>query len=258
MTDKLDGTSDLDMKENVGPYTWTSGKCMNLGILLELGSIGAGHAATSLSQVLQEPVSIDVPKIHTLPSHLVPKFYAKHDKPTTAIYIQLGGESECDILLLFDLEEAKKIAALMTMAPSPAEVDPALEASAIQELANILIGAFLSAMSDFVGVKLLITPPQQVVDSFDAIIDNFLVKQALVSDVAIIFDTHFKRTSGDASCILMMFPSKEIQNILVEKAKTWLDDDATKVDENKITCTTDTSVDISTAAKSENKVRTEG
>ncbi|HSV49637.1 MAG TPA: chemotaxis protein CheC, partial [Candidatus Acidoferrales bacterium] len=39
---------------------------IDLGILLELGSIGAGHAATSLSDVLQEPISISVPRIHTL------------------------------------------------------------------------------------------------------------------------------------------------------------------------------------------------
>ncbi len=82
---------------------------IDLGILLELGSIGAGHAATSLSDVLQEPISISVPKIHTLKPHLLPGFYDLHDRPTTAIYLQLAEKYGMDILLTFEESEAEKL-----------------------------------------------------------------------------------------------------------------------------------------------------
>ena len=248
MTIKSD--SDFDEKD-MAVYTWTSDRCKDLGILLELGSIGAGHATTSLSEVLQEPISIDVPKIYTIPTHEVPKLYQRHDSPTTAVYMQLKAEEECDILLLFDLQEARKIAAMMTMAPSVEETDPVLGASAIEELANILIGAFLSAMSDFTGIKLLPTPPQRVEDSFDAIIDNFLVKQSLASNEAIVFDTRFKRTSGDATCILMIFPSKELQALLIDKSKQWIDDGSTNKEEPKIVCPAESTVNISSCSQLE-------
>ncbi|MBC7130172.1 chemotaxis protein CheC [Candidatus Bathyarchaeota archaeon] len=194
----------------------------DLDVLRELGSIGAGNAATSLSEILQQHVSIDVPKVYALPPHLVPKFYEMHDKPTTAIYMQLNGEYDCDILLLFDFEEERKMAALMTMASSPDEVDPELSVSAIAELGNILIGSFLSAIADFAGVTLVPTHPQRVVDSFDAILDNFLVKQALLSNLSLIFETRFKKGDGSVGCILMMFPSKELSQILVEKVKEFI------------------------------------
>jgi chemotaxis protein CheC len=199
-----------------------SNKGMDLEILLELGSIGAGNAATSLSEIFQEQILIEVPKIHTLPPQLVPNFYQKHETPTTAIYMQLRGEGDCDILLLFESEEAKKIAAMMTMAPSPEDVDPEMEESAIQELGNIVIGSFLSALSDFTSVNLVPNPPQRVSDSFDAILDTFLIKQTLASDMAIIFDTFFKRANGNISGILMMFPSTQLQGMLTEKAKEWV------------------------------------
>jgi chemotaxis protein CheC len=190
----------------------------NAGILLELGSMGAGHAATSLSEVLQQQVLIDIPKIHKLPPHMLPQFYQRHDTPTTAIYMQLAN-SECDILLMFEVAEAKKIAAMMTMAPSVEELDPAMEASAIQELANILIGSFLTAISDFTSIDLIPTTPERVVDTFDAIIDNFLAKQSMVTDEALIFDTRFRREGGDANSILMIFPSPQLQETLVQKSK---------------------------------------
>jgi chemotaxis protein CheC len=192
----------------------------DLGILLELGSIGAGHAATSLSDVLQQPITIDVPKIHHIKAHLIPQFYNLHDVPTTAIYLQLAEKYGCDILLMFEYTEAKKIAAMMTMVSSIEELDPTMETSALQELANILIGSFLTSISDFVGVGLLPTTPETVTDTFDAIIDNFLIKQSLTAEGnAMIFETRFKRNGEDAKSVLMIFPTKELKQLLVEKSK---------------------------------------
>jgi chemotaxis protein CheC len=196
---------------------------IDIGILLELGSIGAGHAATSLSDVLQEPISIDVPKIHSVEAHLIPKFYNRHDIPTTAVYLQLSEEKYgCDILLMLELTEAKKIAAMMTMVSSVEELDPTMEVSAMHELANILIGSFLTAISDFVGVSLLPTTPQSVTDTFDAILDSFLIKQSMQLEKALIFETRFKRQGEDGKSILMIFPSQELKQLLTERSKQFI------------------------------------
>ncbi|MCW3999158.1 MAG: chemotaxis protein CheC [Candidatus Bathyarchaeota archaeon] len=193
---------------------------VDLNILLELGSIGSGHAATSLSDVLQQPVSIDVPRIHNVEPHLIPGFYNLHDLPMTAVHLELTDRYGCDILLLFEVAEAKKIAAMMTMASSVDDVDAELEASALQELANILIGSFLTAISDFVGIELLPSTPAMVTDGFDAIVDNFLIKQSMASESALIFETSFKRGGEDAKSILMIFPTMELKGLLIEKAKS--------------------------------------
>lgn len=192
---------------------------LNLDILLELGSIGAGHAATALSDILQQQILIDVPKIHQIQAHLIPNFYNKHEMPTMAVYLQLTSSYGCDILLMFELTEAKKIAAMMTFASSIEELDPTMETSAIHELANILIGSFLTAISDFTKVSLLPSTPQSAVDTFDALIDGFLIKQSMLDEEAMIFETRFKRQGEDAKCILIIFPRKEMKQLLSEKSK---------------------------------------
>jgi chemotaxis protein CheC len=212
-------TAQIDMTKKDNIMIDASENDVDLGILLELGSIGAGHAATSLSDVLQEPITIDVPKIHYIKPHLIPKFYNIHDIPTTAIYLQLADKYGCDILLTFEETEAKKIAAMMTMVSSIEDLDPEMETSALQELGNILIGSFLTSISDFIGIGLLPTTPQTVNDTFDAILDNFLIKQSMISDNALIFETRFKRNGEDAKSILMIFPTPELKNLLVEKSK---------------------------------------
>ena len=139
--------------------------------------------------------------------------------PTMAVYLQLTSSYGCDILLMFELTEAKKIAAMMTFASSIEELDPTMETSAIHELANILIGSFLTAISDFTEVSLLPSTPQSAVDTFDALIDGFLIKQSMLDEKAMIFETRFKRQGEDAKCILMIFPSEEIKQLLSEKSK---------------------------------------
>lgn len=200
----------------------TSEDDMYLDILLELGSIGAGHAATALSEILQEPIFIEVPKIHTMQTHLVPKFFDFSEAPTVAIHMQLAGRFGCDILLLIEVPEAKKIAAVMTMTSSIEDLEPVMETSALHELANILIGSFLTAISDFIGVTLLPTTPESITDSFEAIIDSFLIKQAMDSDNALLFETRFNRKDKESRSILMIFPSQELAGHIIQKSKTFI------------------------------------
>ncbi len=212
----------IDASEQNFVITTTQIDQKELDIFREIGSIGSGHAATSLSEVLMQDVQMDIPSVCAIPPHLLNKYYNRYDIPTTAVLMELANDWGCDILLMLENEEAKKIAMMMAMVPKPEDLDPAMEESAIQELANIIIGSFLTAISDFSGVQLIPTPPQRVVDSFDAILDNFLVKQAMFVDKALVFNTCFKRAGEDAKSILMIFPSEKLQRRLIEKSKELL------------------------------------
>jgi chemotaxis protein CheC len=219
MVKKMNGKT-IQIAEECKEQEWTKNK-LNHEILLELGSIGAGHATSALSEIVEERIEVEVPKLHILPPHLVPKIFGKHDQPTSVVYMELRGEADCDILLLFEREEAKKIASMMTFMPIE-ELDAETEASAIEELGSIMIGAFLSAIADFTGIQLLPMPPQLAKGSFDATLDTFLVKQALMAEVALVFDGCFKRSSSEAGGIIVVFPSQQLQEILVKKSQKWL------------------------------------
>ncbi len=217
MSRKIESTLDISDQNFV--VTTTQIDQNDLDILKEIGNIGSGHAATSLSEVLRQEVQMEVPGVYAIPPHLLNKYYNRYDVPTTAVLMQLASDCGCDILLMLEMDEAKKIAMMMTMVPQPEDLEPEMEESAIQELANIIIGSFLTAISDFTGVQLIPTPPQRVVDTFDAILDNFLVQQALTVDKALVFNTCFKRAGEDAKSILMIFPSIPLRNSLIKKSK---------------------------------------
>jgi two-component system chemotaxis response regulator CheY len=192
--------------------------CIDLDVLRELGTIGAGHATTALSEVVEERITVEVPSVQSGPPHLVPRVYGRHDQPTTVIHMELRGKADCDIMLAFEADEAAKIAELMTSSLS-LDHGLGLEKSAIEELGSIMICSFLSVMADFAGFHLIPMPPETITDSFDAIIDGFLARQAMVSNAALIFETRFRRSSSSAAGFLMVFPTLEFQKLLIEGGK---------------------------------------
>jgi chemotaxis protein CheC len=202
--------------------TQTLNSFSDIDILTEIGSIGAGNATVALSKIIQEPITIEVPTMHLSPPHLVPGIYGKHDTVVTAIFMQLRGEADCDIMLIFEAEEAKKLADLMARSTDCEKTE--MQLSAIEELGSIMICSFLSAMGDFTGTELIPSPPVVLCDCFDAVIDSLLLKQALCSDLAAIFDARFKRSDSSAEGFLITFPSAELRKMLADKGKSWLMD----------------------------------
>jgi chemotaxis protein CheC len=194
----------------------------DMDILTEIGSIGAGNAAVALSKIIQQSIKIEVPKMYVTAPHIVPRIYDKHDTEVTAILMQLRGKTDCDIMLIFEAQEAEKIANLMARSTECEKTD--MESSAIEELGSIMICSFLSSMADFTGIELIPNPPQVINDCFDAVIDSLLVKQALCSDIAVIFDARFKRRNSSAEGFLITFPSAELLKMMIDKGKKWLDD----------------------------------
>jgi chemotaxis protein CheC len=200
-------------------------KFSNQDILLEIGSMGAGHATIALSTMLHEQVNVEVPRLHTKPPHQVPGIYEKHDTVVAAIFMQLRGKAECDLMLIFEAEEAKKIGAIMA---ADTEGTEEIENSAIEELGSIMICSFLNAMANFTHTELLPTPPQLIFDAFDAVIDGLLLKQALCSDIAAIFDARFKRSTSSAEGYLIMFPGEKLRQTFAKQGNKWLQTDFTE------------------------------
>jgi len=211
MNDRQPTSKTVDSKENFTDFE----------ILLEIGSMGAGHATTTLSQVLGEPIKIEVPRVHIALPHLVPRIYAKHDTIVAVVFLKLRGTADCDLMLIFEETEFKKMAELMINAVEK-EVTREMELSTIEEMGSIVLCSFLNAMADFTLTKLVSPPPEVIIDSFDAIMDALLIKKSLCSEVAVIFDARFKRCNSSTEGFLITFPSYKLQEMLAKKGKEWL------------------------------------
>jgi chemotaxis protein CheC len=133
-----------------------------LDALKEVANIGAGHAATALSLMTGARIMIDVPTVNVGQlSELVPDIAAA-DEPIVSVMMDMHGSLNGQTLLALPLPTARRLADLMLRRERRAGVGPfnLLEESALREAGNILGGAYMTALSDFLEMQLMPSPPR--------------------------------------------------------------------------------------------------
>jgi chemotaxis protein CheC len=146
-------------------------KAIQLDALREVANIGAGHAATALSQMIGETMMIGVPRINVARLEDVPPQVAEPDEPVAAVLMHMLGDLTGRTLLVFPKPTAVRLAELMLRRPHGSSTDLGeMEQSAIKEAGNILSSAYMNALSDFMGMMLLPSPPSLAVDMSTAVL----------------------------------------------------------------------------------------
>lgn len=141
-----------------------------LDALREVANIGAGHAATALSQITGQRIMISVPTLMITPLDDVPNHVAEPEEPVAAVLMRMEGDLDGYTLLMFPHPIALRLAGIM-MGREVSSLG-AIEESAIKEAANILSAAYLNALADFMRMTLLPSPPSLAVDMSDAVLHS--------------------------------------------------------------------------------------
>jgi chemotaxis protein CheC len=146
-------------------------KDVQLDALREVANIGAGHAATALSQMTGSTIMISVPTINISSLEDVPTQISEPEEPIAAVLMHMLGDLTGRTLLVFPRPTAMRLAELMLRRPAGTSQEMgALEQSAIKEAGNILSGAYMNALSEFMGLMLLPSPPSLAIDMSSAIL----------------------------------------------------------------------------------------
>ncbi|HUK84673.1 MAG TPA: response regulator [Candidatus Acidoferrum sp.] len=195
--------------------------CTDLRIFSEIGNIGVGHAATVLSKLCNQPINISLPKLETGPPHLAARLCGAPDRQVTAIHMQLFKEPNCDILIVFDPQDAKKIADILTQ-KSTSFLRSEMYKSALEEMGSIMICAFFSAIANFAEMRILPSAPEVITDYFEAVIDSFLAKQMSAAKSAFIFEMSFKQDKNSVGGYFLVIPSPDFVEQLIKAGKRWV------------------------------------
>jgi chemotaxis protein CheC len=165
---------------------------VELDALRETASIGAGHAATALSLMTNSRIMISVPHITIAALEDVPQQIADEEEPIAAVMMQMMGDLTGRALLVFPRATALRLAQLMLRRPRDVTAPFAeLEQSALKEAGNILSGAYLNALSDFLGLMLLPSPPSLVVDMSAAVLTTAHAQFGADRDMVFAVETQF-------------------------------------------------------------------
>jgi chemotaxis protein CheC len=170
-------------------------KALQLDALREVANIGAGHAATALSQMIDSTIMISVPTINISRLEEVPPQVSAPEEPVAAVLMHMLGDLTGRTLLVFPKPTAVRLAELMLRRPqgSSSELGE-MEQSAIKEAGNILSSAYMNALSDFMGMMLLPSPPSLAVDMSTAVLTTAYLQFGSDRDYVFCVESEFYMT----------------------------------------------------------------
>lgn len=164
----------------------------HMDVLKEVGNIGAGHAATALSRLLDKPVDMLVPTVRMVPFEEISNSVGGSEQVVIAIYLRVEGEAPGNIFFILSQESAKKMLInLVGIEVKNEDSYSEMEFSALNEIGNILAGSYLTSLADFTNLYMVPTVPSLAIDMAGAILSYGLMQYGEMGDHALFIDTKF-------------------------------------------------------------------
>ncbi len=193
---------------------------LQLDALKEIGSIGSGHAATSLSQLLKKKIEIKILSSQVIKKADLHKFISNVDDIMVGVSLFILGEATGKIIFLLSRTDALSLVdILMKRKPGETIILDDLSHSTIKEIANIISGSYLSAMSDFLNLLLIPSMPHLLTDKSEKVLKSALDDKD-IADTIYFIETQFNDSENAFSSFFFMIPYIEGIEVILSKITT--------------------------------------
>ncbi|WP_188376801.1 chemotaxis protein CheC [Halobacillus andaensis] len=161
---------------------------IQLDALKEIGNIGAGHAASSLSALLTKKIDMTVPSVQVLEFNEVMKLAGGAETEAVGIGVRIEGDVPGSMFFILPPHQANTFV-VQLLGSNDNRCSSELRESALQELGNIITGSYLSSLADFTRLNLAPSVPVVVRDMVGAIVSAGLIERSQYRDDAIVIET---------------------------------------------------------------------
>ena len=161
-------------------------------VLKELGNIGAGNAMTALSQMLQCKVDMKVPQVRLLEFSEVGDLVGGDEQVMVAVFLGVEGDITGSMMFMLQEQSARHLIQKTTMGlvPEGSEFEE-MGLSAMQEVGNIITGAYLNSLSTMTNMKVFPSPPAVTVDMAGAILSVPAIQFGIYGDKILLIQSQF-------------------------------------------------------------------
>lgn len=197
---------DIDLKE------------LQRDALLEIGSIGAGHAATALSELVDQKVLITVPKLEIVEVHHVPQLMGGPEALVAAVFIRVLGDVRGSMLFLVPRDSALSMVDLLQgHAVGTTKVIGETDEELLKQTGNILAMAYLNSLTRLTDLIFLPSPPAFAFDMAGAILDSIMAEAGIAAEHAIVVSTEFLRIAEKINAMLFFLPKPDMLEVILAR-----------------------------------------
>ena len=191
---------------------------LELDTLKEIGSIGTGNAATSLSALIGKPVRIQMPEVRIMGYNEAIEWIGGPEEITAGVLVGMSGQISGIMLSVQQLEFVNLVLDSM-LGQSVGEYMELqeLEHSALTVVGNIMIYTFINALSGLAGIDIELTVPAFTVDMQGAIMAVPMAEYGGQSDYIMTICGDLVCNGKEIPCRLLLSPDIRSLNFLLRK-----------------------------------------
>ena len=191
---------------------------MQMDVLREIGNIGAGNAATSLSVMLGQPVDMTLPKVNLVEFDDVAKAVGGAESINYGVLVNLEGDIDGMIMFILNKEFAHLVLNILMgeMFGAFDEMDE-IALSAIKEVGNILSAAYANALSQLTGLRIELSVPYVSIDMAGALLSVPIIKFGSVGDKVLFIEENFMGDIESVMSHMILFAELDSLNLILEK-----------------------------------------
>ncbi len=191
---------------------------LELDTLKEIGSIGTGNAATSLSALIGKPVRIQQPEVRIMEYNEAIEWIGGPEPITAGVLVGMSGQLSGIMLSVQQLDFVNLVLESMMEKNIQDYMELGeMERSALTEVGNIMISTFINALSGLAGIDIELTVPAFTVDMQGAIMAVPMAEYGGQSNYIMTIGGNFICNGKEIPCRLLLSPDIWSLNFLLRK-----------------------------------------
>jgi len=183
---------------------------MQYDVLREIGNIGAGNATTALSQMINSKIDMKVPKVDLLEFKELADIVGGAENLVVGILFTLEGQIDGMMMFMMDMSAARHLVNLLMYVDNDQSTEfTEMELSALNEIGNIIAGAYLSSLSTLTNMLITSSVPYMAIDMSGAILSVPAIEFGKIGDKALLIETEFGDDLKSVNGFFILIPTLE-------------------------------------------------
>ena len=191
---------------------------IELDALKEVGSIGTGNAANSLSSLIGIPVRIKDPAVRIMEYNEAIEWIGGPEPITAGVLVGMSGQLSGIMLSVQQMDFVNLVLETMMGMHIDDYADLGeIERSALVEVGNIMISTFINALSGLTDLEIDLTVPSLTVDMQGAIMTVPMAEYGGQSNYIMTIGGNFVCNGKVIPCRLLLSPDIRSLNFLLRR-----------------------------------------
>ena len=192
-----------------------------LDAMREVANIGAGHAATALSQMTNHVIMISVPEVSIIKLEDVDRILGEPDEVVAGGMVKVLSDVTGRTVQIFPGPSAVKLTSMLVGGAEPEfpEGFGEMHQSTLKEIGNIIVGAYLNALSDFMGMLLIMSVPAIAIDMAGAVMTTSYLNFGDAKDFVFCVNTVMMMDGAEIRAHFLLIPDDASLGVMLREMK---------------------------------------